>query len=147
MSDVCRKIKEEIDRKDMSLSKVMAAADLGVSVFYKWKDGSSTPRPRSIRAIAKALGVPASTLSAELTDDVEVVASVTPGNDTDAEGIVEDFAFIGIRKSALNTLRPFLERANAGLIEVPEDLVKGLVTLIRPVGVPCCDDFSLCVGL
>lgn len=132
MSEICQRIYDECQRKDVSLTKVMGDAGLSISMFYKWKDGTSAPRGRSVKAIARALGIPASTLSPELSDDVEVTAQASALQESrDDSTAGEDFVFVGMRMSAFKTLRPFIDRVNAGLVEVPGDLTEGLRKLLQ----------------
>lgn len=110
----------------------MGDAGLSISMFYKWKDGTSAPRGRSVKAIARALGIPASTLSPELTDDVEVTAEASTFQEGQEDSTAsEDFVFVGMRRSAFKTLKPFVDRVNAGLVEVPSDLTDALRRLLQ----------------
>ena len=146
IQELCDKIKEECEKRGRSLSEVMAKADLSASIIYKWRDGSSKPRPQSIRKIAQALGIPAKTLAPEMSEAFEALAQASPLHDVGGDDVSGDFVFVGMRRSSFDTLRPFIERANAGLIEVPADLVKGLVSLIRPMSESQLVEFSLLAG-
>lgn len=130
--ELYEKIVDECRRRELSVTRVMQNADVSVSMLYRWRDGESKPRPRSLKAIARALGILASTLSSDLSDDAEVVASATlaPEARGDSQDST-DFAFFGMPRSAFNALRPFIERAHAGIVEVPADLTKALLNLLK----------------
>lgn len=128
MKELCERIQTECRRKGRSLGYVMGKANLGSSIFYKWQKGQSTPRPQSIKAIAKALGMPAVELAPELSDALN---EETEPDDADAKG---DVVFIGMKSQVFNALKPFLERAGDNIIYVPEECAAGLLFLIRDIG-------------
>lgn len=131
MTTLCERIQHECQRTGRSLNYVMAKAGLGQSIFYKWRDGKSTPKVGSIKAIAEALGMAPNELSPEHSDAFQRLAQNEAHDNAAGEGVSDELVFVGMRRQALNQLKPFIKRANAHLLEVPEDLCRGLQSLMR----------------
>ena len=128
--DICSRIAAECERQNRSVFSVMTKAKLGSSIFYKWQNGKSKPRAKTVMAIAKTLGVKPEDLCPEMSQTFEAIAEVG-GERFDENGIdSDDVVFIGITKRTLNHLRPLIELADAGFVEVPDAVSKGLRNLV-----------------
>lgn len=135
MQDLCDRIQMECKRRGRTLGYIMAKAKVGESLFYKWRKDKANPKPRSIKAIADALGIPAVELCPEMAEVFQNLDQEEAPQDVDEEGFPEELVFIGMKKSALKLLRPIIERADASLVEVPDDVGRSLASLMRIAGV------------
>lgn len=130
MREACERILEECHRTGLSLADVMGKAGLSLSIFYRWKNGVVKPRADSLAAIARVLDVPPEYLAPEMEEAFRSVrlkekarAQIDVGND--------EMVFVGIPRSTLALLRPFIEHVDAKLVEVPANLSQGLAALMR----------------
>lgn len=137
MKEVCERIKGECQRTGRKLADVMTVAGLSVSIFYRWNQGVVKPRPDSLAAIARALKIPPEYLAPEMEEAFRAFRfkEKTQQQTIDLpEATCDEVVFVGIQRSALALLRPFIEHVDAKLVEVPANLGRGLAALIcRPV--------------
>lgn len=129
MRQICDRIQDECSKSGLTLSHVLGSAKLGQSLFYKWRNGNCKPRPSSIKAIARALGIPAVTLAPEMA---EQLLDTRDAHDAGSEGIADDVVFVGMKLSVFNALRPLLARSGSNVFEVPRDCSAGLMMLMQP---------------
>lgn len=133
MDTFVERILREAERRDMSVSTLVASAGVNPSHFYKWKRGEAKPRMSTIKRLAASLQIPVKSLLGDASIEGEDINEVSDSSKPNAGAAsTQSMRFFGLTDAAFNELAPLLAAMERDAVEVPASMSAAL----RRVAVP-----------
>lgn len=137
MDTFIERLMKEAERRDTSVSTLVASAGVNPSHFYKWKRGEAKPRLSTIKRLAAALQIPVKSLLGDASSEVDGINAISDNDEPNAgNAATQSMRFFGLTDAAFNELAPLLAAMERDAVEVPASMSAALRRVAVPFSAP-----------